>query len=62
MGQAKSRAARALADAGLARPGGVWATRMHMRRITDDAQFRETIAYIRDHSAGHRLATTTGDG
>jgi hypothetical protein len=57
VGHAKSRAARALSDAGLVEPGGVWATRMHMRRIIDEAQFRAATAYIGAHAQEPREAT-----
>lgn len=61
MGQAKSRSARAIADAGLIPPGGVWATRMHMRRICDEAHFREAVVYIAAHGEEGRGAVVWRD-
>jgi len=61
MGQAKSRAARALSDAGLVTPGGVWATRMHMRRIAGEAHLREAVVYIEAHGEDGREAAVWRD-
>ena len=57
MGGAKRHAAQKLVRAGLIPPGGVWATRMHMRRICDEAHFREAVVYIAAHGEEGRGAT-----
>lgn len=51
IGNAKRHAARELSRAGLVARGGVWGARVHMRRIVDESQFSEVVAYIAGHGA-----------
>ncbi len=55
-GEVKRRAARALSDKGLVAPGGVWSTRIHMRRIADETHLREATAYVAAHGEDGRCA------
>lgn len=51
VGTAKKNSARALSDAGLAAPGGVWAVRGQIKPIRDRAHQLNVAQYIRDHAA-----------
>jgi len=51
MGIAKWRSARDLTDAGLAKPGGVWAVRCGLKPIHDRRHQLYVAQYIRDHAA-----------
>lgn len=50
IGLAKSKSARALSDAGLALPGGVWAVRFKVTPINDRAHQVQAAKYIQSHA------------
>jgi hypothetical protein len=49
VGNAKRRASRALLDAQLVRPGGVWSKRVEVVPVRSTEHGRATIAYILEH-------------
>lgn len=51
LGIAKCRSARTLAEAGLAKRGGVWAVRCGVRPIEDRRHQLQVARYVRDHGA-----------
>jgi hypothetical protein len=48
-GIARRRAARALSDAGLVAPGGVWSRKSEIVPIVDESHLRNATQYILDH-------------
>jgi hypothetical protein len=50
LGIAKKDSARALSDAGLVTPGGVWAVRGALKPILDRQHQINVVGYIRDHA------------
>lgn len=51
VGIAKKNSARALSDAGLVAPGGVWAVRGSIKPITDRRHQLNVVQYIRNHAS-----------
>lgn len=49
VGIAKKNSARALSDAGLTAPGGIWAVRGQIKPIRDRVHQLNAVKYIRDH-------------
>jgi len=62
VGIAKKNSARALSDAGLVAPGGVWAVRGKLKPIADRRHQLAVVQYIRDHALEGALVWSRLDG
>jgi hypothetical protein len=51
VGIAKKNSSRALSDAGLVSPGGVWAVRGSIEPVADRQHQLNVVRYVRDHAA-----------